>query len=118
MFVNNEKNAVSSVVENTSNNFFKKHHSGTNSQIIKVKSLPLYKIINKKNCPKIDFFSIDVEGSELELLKTFDWSIKVKVFLIEFNEYSKDQHESIRELLRDNGYKFSEKLSINEIWVS
>lgn len=118
MFVNNEKNAVSSVVNNTPNDFFKKHHSGTNSQIIKVKSLPLNKIINKNNCPKIDFFSIDVEGSELELLKTFDWNIRVKVFLIEFNKYSAERHESIRELLRENGYKFREKFSINEIWVS
>lgn len=117
MYANHEKNAVNSIVKNTSNSFFKKHHYGTKSKIIKVKSLPLHKLINKNNCPKIDLFSIDVEGSELELLRTFDWNIKVKVFLIEFNEYTKDQHEEIRNLLREKGYKFSEKFSINEIWV-
>ena len=99
MYVNNKKSAVGSLLKNISKSFYEKHHKEKNYQIINVKSLPFKEIINKKNCPKIDLFSIDVEGSELELLITFDWNIKVKVFLIEFNELFKESHSAIRNLL-------------------
>lgn len=46
---------------------------------------PLSEILNKylKKDTKIDFMSIDVEGMDLEVLKTNDWAFKPKMILIE-----------------------------------
>ena len=35
--------------------------------------LPLYSILMAFNNPTIDYFSLDVEGSELAILKTIPW---------------------------------------------
>jgi hypothetical protein len=33
----------------------------------------------------IDFFSLDVQGAELSVLKTMDWSIPVEILLVELD---------------------------------
>ena len=49
----------------------------------------------------IDFFSIDVEGAELELLEAIDWDrVRIDVLLVEVN----DNHEQIFHLLSKHGY--------------
>lgn len=44
---------------------------------------PLATILKRYGVTQIDFFSLDVEGSELIVLQTMDWRVKVHVFLIE-----------------------------------
>ena len=49
----------------------------------------------------IDFFSIDVEGAELELLEAIDWDhVRIDVLLVEVN----DNHAQIFDLLSKHGY--------------
>jgi hypothetical protein len=44
------------------------------------------KIIKDSGLKYIDYFSIDVEGSELIILETMDWTIPVYIITIELNE--------------------------------
>ena len=58
---------------------------------------------------EIDFFSLDVEGAELKVLQTFNWSIPVKLFMVELADGSPDpmeiyKRQQIRELMDMHGY--------------
>jgi hypothetical protein len=53
--------------------------------LVNVTCLPLYSILMALDNPTIDYFSLDVEGSELAILKTIPFSqvtIKVWIFLL------------------------------------
>ena len=75
---------------------------------IKVKASNLTSILNKINAPKfIDFFVLDVEGDELEVLKGVDFNLyKFKYILVEtfkFNEF--------KIFLNKYNYKYVKKMS-------
>ena len=42
-------------------------------QLVNVQCFPLYSILLAFNRTKVDFFSLDVEGHELKVLKTVPW---------------------------------------------
>mmetsp|Transcript_30910 Transcript_30910/g.69437 ORF Transcript_30910/g.69437 Transcript_30910/m.69437 type:complete len:340 (+) Transcript_30910:178-1197(+) len=52
----------------------------------------------------VDFMSIDVEGYELEVLRSFDWTIPVSVVVVEVFQLSKETLQAVVELLRDKGH--------------
>jgi FkbM family methyltransferase len=53
---------------------------------------------------KIDYISIDVEGSEFEILRTFDFAkYDVEIFTVEHNNFA-SHRESINELLLSQNY--------------
>jgi FkbM family methyltransferase len=55
---------------------------------------------------EIDFISMDTEGNELEILKTFPFkNWKIKIFCIEHN--FSENRASIRELMEKNNYSFT-----------
>jgi FkbM family methyltransferase len=70
-----------------------------------VETVTLKDLLSQHKAPQnIDYISIDTEGSELEILKNFDFSeYSVKIFSIEHNFTSK--RFEIHDLLLSNGYK-------------
>ena len=54
-----------------------------NKPVIQVPCLPLGSLLKRAGLTEIDFFILDVEGSEYSALKTMDWSISVKVWIVE-----------------------------------
>ncbi len=61
---------------------------------------------------EIDFISIDVEGTELEVLKGLDLSrFRPRAIVIEAN--TNDQIEAINHLVNRNGYKEARRLGVN-----
>ena len=51
-----------------------------NAKLIRVVCLPLTYILNAIGNPKIDYFSLDIEGAELAVLKTIPWEkVDIKV---------------------------------------
>lgn len=69
----------------------------------------LNSILIKQGAPKfINFFSLDVEGAELDVLKGLDFdNYSFGLILIEV----RNDVNQVRELLEKNGYKFREKFS-------
>ena len=48
-----------------------------------VRCTPVGPVLRHMQTAHIDFFSLDVEGAEMEVLQGMDWNISVSVFLIE-----------------------------------
>ena len=48
--------------------------------VVDVQCLPLYTLLAAMDFPKVDFFSLDVEGAELGILQTIPWH-QVKILL-------------------------------------
>ena len=62
--------------------------SGNQDGYVNVTCLPLYSILLALNNPTIDYFSLDIEGSELDVLKTIPFDkvdIKVKLYVMTWN---------------------------------
>ena len=67
----------------------------------------------------IDYLSLDVEGSELEILRSFNFQKhQIDVISIEIDEtLPRIMYKRLSSLLRRNGYRFFERVVIDEIWV-
>lgn len=79
-----------------------------------VRSVPIGAVLRALGVERLDFWSLDVEGAELAVLKGMDWSIPVSVLLIE------SVNDPIRALLRSRGFEHHPHESpsrLNEIWV-
>jgi len=96
---------------NTDNNIFPQ-----SSMLMKPKSLT--EIVKSTNVTHIDFLSLDVEGHEYEVLKSWDFSIPIDVILIETLGVQPERDQLCREILLSNNYKFIQKFKHNEIYVS
>jgi hypothetical protein len=61
---------------NTSN--FVVHKNGN---LVSLQCFPLYSILLAVGRTKVDYFSVDVEGSEMKILRTIPWhKVDIKVF--------------------------------------
>lgn len=70
-------------------------------------------IIENQNIRTIDYCNIDVEGGEMEVLMSIDFTkIKIKVFTIENN----NDTVVVRSFLKQYGYKFLWKLGADEVY--
>ena len=82
-----------------------------------VETISLYDLLKKHNAPfKIDYLSIDTEGSEFEILNAFDFdTFDIKVITCEHN-YTQ-MRQKIFKLLTDKGYvrKYSQ-FSLCDDW--
>ena len=89
------------------------------SNLIKVKARTLSSILNELNIQNIDFFSLDVEGYEFNVLKGIDFNkVNIKNILIEI--YTNDFYNIVN-LMLNNNYKLianvsSFDLSNNPAW--
>jgi FkbM family methyltransferase len=80
-------------------------------------SISLEDLLQKYNAPReIDYLSIDTEGSEFDILKTFNFDrYKFSVITCEHNFTS--NREKVRVLLENNGYERTlEKVSCVDDW--
>jgi FkbM family methyltransferase len=91
-------------------------HSET--EIIKVQCKKIKNLIELTDLDTIDIFSIDVEGAEYEVLKTFDWKVPVYVFCIEMSDADVDKNQNCRDLLEENKFVFHKKIGMSEIWYN
>jgi hypothetical protein len=81
------------------------HRPRQSKKVYSVKTVSLYDLLERNNAPKqIDFLSIDTEGSEFDILNSFNFEkYSFRIITCEHN-YSK-QRKEIRKLLESNGYR-------------
>jgi len=89
--------AVTCVKSESTEGFRKRWHR--KSKEILVPATTLSSIISRTDIEYIDFWTLDVEGPELECLRSMNWSIPVGLLCIEISR----QHEEIDILLRNHG---------------
>jgi hypothetical protein len=80
--------------------------SNYTSSVKKMSSISLNSLIKKYKLGKnIDYISIDTEGTELNIIKNFNFKkFNVKIFTIEHN-FKKNKRESIYKILKKNDYQ-------------
>ncbi|CAL4174775.1 unnamed protein product, partial [Meganyctiphanes norvegica] len=69
-----------------------------------VECLPLYSLMLALNVSTIDYFSLDVEGDELPILKTIPWD-KLNIKTLSVESLSKTKTKQILKYMNDRGYK-------------
>lgn len=77
-------------------------------KIIKIDMVTLQEISDKYNISKVDYLSLDVEGSELKVLEGIDF-VKLDIKLIGVEINYKDDEAKIYDILNKNGYTFLNK---------
>ena len=93
-----------------------------------VPSAPLGQLLRSVGVAYLDLFSLDVEGSEVKVLETMDWSIPVRVWCIEWDPKMgrEEQNASIARIMTANGYDRqpwaheadgARPLQQNQLWV-
>ena len=79
--------------------------------------LRLDDVLKEHKVKHVDLLSVDVEGGELAVLETMDWSIPVYVILIEMDRYRPVKNEECRKILRQVA-TLDGKVGNNEVWVN
>ena len=121
LFFIDELNTQNTLDENQLN-FLKNHHNIKDHEIIekKIRTKSLDKILDEHKFYNIDFMNLDVEGHELNVLKTINFEkIKIKYLCIEMIEHNKksiENNEKIKTLLIQNNYKLIKNFSFNYIY--
>ena len=103
-------------------NFLQKHHNIKEKEITNkiIKTKKLMPILNKYKFYDIDFMNLDIEGHELEVLKSINFKkINIKYMCIEMINYNKKAIENgnkIKLLLNKNKYLLIKKIGFNFIF--
>lgn len=83
-----------------------------------VKNMKLSDILNNSRFKYIDFMFVDVEGGELELLKTIDFRFDIFCIIVEAHSDAQEKNKLVGDLLTTNGFTFKERQRGNEIWIN
>jgi FkbM family methyltransferase len=94
-----------------------KNYVGSNKIDIIVETISFNDLLEKYNSPLfIDYLSLDTEGSELEILKSCDFT-KYTFGLIDVeHNYQEPRRTEIRELLTSNGYIYIKHNSYDDCY--
>lgn len=104
VFLQSPSNAVGCVENIASIDFKNKAHQ--NSRKVTLLATTLASILKQSKLQYIDFFSLDVEGSEFESLKSWNWEIPIGLLCIEITQ----DREKIENILHENGLTLINKL--------
>ena len=89
---------------------------------IKAQCFPLQSVLSALNYPTVDYFSLDVEGSEFPILKSLDWDkVKMNVLSIEMNhagEIFEGTQQEIRDFLDSKGYQYVGTVKVDDMFVN
>ena len=114
--------AVSGVENTLSQHHYDVYYNNENNKnflqsSVYIKPISLTEIIKKTNIKHFDLLSLDVEGHEYEVLKSWDFSIPIDVIIIETLGVQPERDEMCRKILINNGYKFDNSYKHNEIFI-
>ena len=114
-----KETAVGGVVNSLSNNWIRDWKLNTN-EIYNIKTTKLSSVLKDSEVKYIDLWSLDVEGSELEVLEGMDWDIPVYIIIIEVaHDVYKDKTEKCREILRKQGFTCDGiRRGLDEFWIN
>jgi FkbM family methyltransferase len=103
--------AVGAAVKHAAEAFMTGWHSKQPGRVA-VACVPLQMLLDRTGLYDIDLFSLDVEGAELAVLETIDFSVtNIRVIIVELDEHDKAQDARVRSLLYNEGF-------INSPWGS
>jgi len=88
------------------------------NKTIRVKTVTLNSILEERSIETVDLLSIDVEGTELDVLKGFDINkYNPKVIILEFLSPAKDIEKELIEYMKEYEYTIAHETYSNLIFV-
>ncbi len=84
----------------------------------KVKNRKMKDILKHSNFEYIDFMIIDVEGSEMSLLESIDFSFPIFCIIIEAHSNQPEKNKIFGDYLRSKGFIYKERQRGNEVWIN
>ncbi len=112
IYVNGCHAAVSGIVNTLPSSHYSKYLNQSNTIEKKMKPISLDKAL--EHVEKVDFFVLDVEGHELEVLESFSFNKPIYLMMIE----NLDKNDvRIKEFLESKNYILVEILHQNEIYM-
>ena len=96
--------------------------AGASQSAFQVTCLPMRDITRALRIQHVDLLSVDVEGAELKVLRSFDWdAISVNVILIEVDKLSEIDKRKLATLLTSKGFSkdasWAQFGDANAVWV-
>jgi len=89
---------------------------------IEVQCFPLYSVLMALGNPHIDYFSLDIEGAELPVLKTLPWDkINMTLLDVEVNHAGvlfPGTREDIQNFLSSHNYPYTKSVKIDDIFYN
>lgn len=91
---------------------------GMKKDMVEIECFPLYSMMLALNRTTIDFFSLDVEGDELNVLKTIPYDkLDIKMMTVEYAHGGSEGHE-IQRFLEEKGYEVMLKVAKDDWGVN
>merc|ERR1719273_179357 len=91
------------------------------AKTLKVQCFPVYSVLRALGLPTVDYFSLDVEGAEYEILKTIPFQdVNINLIGLEVEHAGKIFEGSvtdIKKLLKDNGYQYVAKTRFDKFFM-
>jgi FkbM family methyltransferase len=109
--------ATAGIINNIPEFMYNCYHKNK-SLAYKVEGIPINKIIDQSKINYVDIYFIDVEGAELIVLETTDWSIPIYLIIIELHNIDIEKDNKCRKLLEKQGFTYYDSLCLNEIWIN
>ena len=72
--------------------------------VLEVPCMMLSDVFKNNGIDHVDIFFLDVEGGELTVLETFDWSVPINIIVVEMDGSNPSKDENVRNILRNHGY--------------
>jgi FkbM family methyltransferase len=110
------ESATASLLDTAHQDFINKYHK--QSRKYSVDGKPFYDILKDSGISRIDLLSIDVEGGELTVLETMDFSIPTYVVVLESDGHNPEKDEQCRNILKKNGFIFDKHFCLNDVWYN
>lgn len=114
-----KNSAVGGIVSNLSDNWIRDWKLNKN-EIYNIKTTTLSNVLKDAGVKYIDLWSLDVEGSELEVLEGMNWNIPVYIIIIEVaHDVYKEKTEKCRNILRKQGFSCDGIMrGLDEYWIN
>ena len=104
-------------------NFKANHPHALNK--LKVQCFPLQAVLKAIDLPKVQYFSLDIEGAEYDVLKTIDFNVvDLSVFSIEIEDdndnvmrLNSGSNEDLHKYLKQNGYDYIDRVGRDNFFV-
>lgn len=117
LYIKNEKgpDGLQGIINNYELNHLQRikkelNETNTIAKILKMNTIPIQVLFDKYKLYNIDYFSLDVEGSELQILKGIDFDkTNINIFGIEINYEYSEKCKNIINFLINKGYKIIKK---------
>ena len=123
LFFDHELSSLNTISKNHTL-FLKEAFNKSNLKKRRIKTDTLNNILKKNRINKVDFMNIDIEGNELDVLKTINFNkLDIKVICIEIVNYEfysnkiKINKKKIFNILKKNNYRLKFKTFVNYIFV-